>query len=76
MESTRDSIHNSLTALAVISYNMHGYNQGFQTIRDFICDIKPDLFLLQEHWLTTNKLSKFNDDFPEYLCVIGYEHSC
>ena len=38
--------------LLLISFNMHGYNQGYQTVRDLIFDRNPDLFMLQVHWLT------------------------
>ncbi len=55
--------------LSVISYNMHGYNQGYQTVRDLVCDVKPDIFLLQEHWLTPSNLNKFEHDFVEYVCI-------
>ena len=50
--------------LSLISFNMHGYNQGSITLRDLQCSC--DVFLLQEHWLTPNNLGKFNEDFPEY----------
>lgn len=55
----------------IISYNMHGYNQGSHTVRDLIVDnnrIKPDVFLLQEHWLTPCNLTKFEENFPNYMC--------
>jgi len=47
---------------------MHGYNQGSHSVRDLILSAKPDLFLLQEHWLTPCNLHKFEEDFPQYLC--------
>lgn len=40
--------------LKVIFFNMHGYNQGSPTITDLIDNIDPDIFLLQEHWLTND----------------------
>ena len=63
MDSVNDDVINSVHGarsvsleLLVISYNMHGFNQGYQTVRDLTCDLKPDVFLLQEHWLTPSKL--------------------
>lgn len=53
-------------SLSFISYNMHGYNQGFSTIRDLSLSITPDIFLLQEHWLTPSNLNKF-DIFKNYF---------
>ena len=54
--------------LSIASYNMHGYSQGSHSVRDLILSAKPDVFLLQEHWLTPCNLHKFEDDFPQYLC--------
>jgi len=56
---------------SVVSYNMHGFNQGCHTVRDLILSCKstaPDVFLLQEHWLTPANLSKFEQEFPQYIC--------
>ena len=38
--------------LTIVSYNMHGYNQGCPTLDDMIHSHNPDILLLQEHWLT------------------------
>ena len=65
--SLTDDNHQNSVDLSVVTFNMHGYNQGFQTIRDLICDKKADIFLLQEHWLTQSKLCKFEEDFSEYM---------
>ena len=64
-----DTTVSSVTSdLSIVSYNMHGYNQGSHSVRDLILSAKPDVFLLQEHWLTPCNLHKFEDDFPQYLC--------
>lgn len=55
------------SSLKVVSYNMRGFNQGFTTVRDFIESESPDVFLLQEHWLTPSNLNKF-DIFKDYFC--------
>ena len=31
-------------SLSVISYNMHGFNQGSHIVRDLINESKPDIF--------------------------------
>ena len=36
--------------LNVVSYNLHGFNQGKIVIEDLLQS--TDIFLLQEHWLT------------------------
>jgi len=52
--------------LKIISYNLHGYNQGSATINDLIESIDPDIFMVQEHWLTPGNLNKF-DMFRNYF---------
>ena len=51
----------------VVSYNMHGYNQGFTTVSDLSSSMKPDVFLLQEHWLTPANLCKFDNCSSDYF---------
>ena len=52
--------------LLLLSYNMHGYNQGQILVSDLICSLSPDIIMLQEHWLTPHNLTKFEKDFPGY----------
>ena len=54
-------------SLRIVTYNMHGFNQGFSTVRDLCLSVSPDIFLLQEHWLTPANLNKFDKIFPEYF---------
>jgi len=53
-------------SLKLISFNMHGFQQGCSVVEDLIADRKPDIFLLQEHWLTPASLGLFNSCFSEY----------
>ena len=46
---------------------MHGFQQGCTVIDDLIDEIKPDDFLVQEHWLTPYNLSNFERRFSDYL---------
>ena len=46
----------NVTDLSIVSYNMHGYNQGLHTVKDLMLSSKPDIFILQEHWLTPANL--------------------
>jgi hypothetical protein len=52
--------------LLVMSDNMHGYNQGYTTQRDFIDNKDVDVIMLQEHWLTPANLNRFSIDFVDY----------
>jgi len=53
--------------LNLISFNMHGINQGFSVIENLIENDLPHLFLVQEHWLTPENLYKLEKFFPEYF---------
>ena len=52
--------------LKLVSYNMHGFNQGRLTVDEMIHYYNPDVFLLQEHWLTPANMNKLNV-FQEYF---------
>lgn len=54
-------------SLRIVTYNMHGFNQGFSTVKDLCSSIKPDIFMLQEHWLTPANFKQFDNIFPEYF---------
>ena len=64
--------HNSAGILTkdinIVSFNMHGFNQGIQTVRDMMLLGNFDVFMLQEHWLTPFNLQKFNENCPKYIC--------
>jgi exonuclease III len=57
---------NCTHSLKIVSFNMHGFNQGQPTISQLIIDIRPDILLLQEHWLTRANLTQF-DRFSDYF---------
>ena len=48
------NVNNS--SLSIVSYNMHGFNQGLPAVENMIDVYNPDVFLLQEHWLTPANL--------------------
>ena len=52
--------------LSVLSLNMHGFKQGFSTIRELTLSHSSDVFLIQKHWLTPDNLLKFDKYFPGY----------
>ena len=64
--SNQELIKNS-RSLTVVSYHMHGFNQGCCAIEDLITDRKPDIFMLQEHWLTPSNLCTFERYFKDYF---------
>ena len=53
--------------LKILSFNLHGFNQGSVTIKDLIDNDNPDIILCQEHWLTPASLHKFEDQFTNYF---------
>ena len=53
--------------LKLVSYNMHGFNQGCPTINELINTVDPDIILCQEHWLTPANLGNFDKHYPNYM---------
>jgi len=62
---------NCLHNLEIVSYNMHGFNQGYTAVHDLITSINPDVFLLQEHSLTPSNLFIFDSNFP-----VNFSYGC
>jgi len=52
----------------VVSYNMHGYNQGVEGTKEIIHKLYPDVIALQEHWLTPANLHTLNEVSSNYFC--------
>ena len=46
--------------LSIVSFNLHGFNQGQVAVNELIETHDPDIFILQEHWLTPANLSRFD----------------
>ena len=57
------AVVNSNFELNIVSFNMKGFHQGFSVVSDLVEQCKPDLFLLQEHWLTSDRLYMFDKFF-------------
>jgi len=57
--------------LKVISFNMHGFNQGWPAVTSLIREFNPGIISLQKHWLTPTHLRKFDEFFNEYVCFGG-----
>jgi exonuclease III len=53
--------------IALVSYNMHGFNQGQPALVNFLLEKSADIFMLQEHWLTPANLYKFDALSPDYF---------
>jgi len=53
--------------IKMISFNMHGFYQGFTVVEDLINNDLPDVITLQEHWLTPDNLTKFEQHFTDYF---------
>jgi endonuclease/exonuclease/phosphatase family metal-dependent hydrolase len=57
----------SITRFVIVSYNLHGFNQGSHGIRDLIKTVSPDMIMLQEHWLSPDNLYKLNTLSADYF---------
>ena len=64
MASSND---NDEVNLHIVSYNMHGFHQGYAFLED-LCSVNcPDVLLLQEHWLTPDNLFSFDKYFSNFF---------
>jgi exonuclease III len=68
-EINRTNSESLSESISIVSFNLHGLNQGRQVVRELIDTVFPDIVLLQEHWLTPSMLYKLTDDFPEYIAI-------
>jgi len=51
----------------IVSYNMHGFNQGIDLVKDLVnSSHSPSLVLLQEHWLTPANMHVFDDNITTH----------
>lgn len=64
--SANDSISAPRDILLIVSYNLHGFNQGVAGLDEIIDNISPDVFMIQEQWLTPANLCYFNR-FADYF---------
>ena len=54
----------------IVSYNMHGFNQGIELIKDIVCDSNsPVIILIQEHWLTPANMYRFEQDITSHFAL-------
>ena len=71
--------HNGQLALGLVSYNMHGFNNGFSFLKELCCDPNVNIICVQEHWLYPSNLSKLSDlheDFPAFGVSAMSKHLC
>ena len=59
---------NNILKLDLVTFNMRGFNQGWPVVNDLIREFRPNVILLQEHWLTPANLNKFDVFFEGYFC--------
>ena len=45
----------------VVSYNLHGFNQGYAGIRDLKGTLSPAVIMVREHWSYPGNLSKLDN---------------
>ena len=57
-----------INLLRLITYNMHGFNQEKELLKDMCDELLADLFLLQEHWLHPDLLYYLSNLSTAYTC--------
>jgi hypothetical protein len=53
--------------LTVISYNLHGFNQGAPGIKELMYIVEPDVIMAQKHWLTAENLYTLDSLSTKYF---------
>ena len=53
--------------IKVLTYNMHGFNQGQVLLNDICMQNKYDILFIQEHWLSPAVLSKILNFSENYI---------
>jgi exonuclease III len=66
-QSSNSAASVDLQRLVVVSYNLHGYNQGCHGVKELIEKIAPSVIMIQEHWLTPDNLYKLNSLSDDYF---------
>jgi len=56
-----------MASFDIVSFNMHGFNQGEEMARYICDDLSVDVQFLQEHWLSTDMLHKLCTISSDYL---------
>jgi len=57
-----------LNELYIVSYNMRGFNQDIEVVRDLVNSTDPpDIILLQEHWLTPSNMFLFGEKINSHF---------
>ena len=56
--------------LNIISFNMHGFYQGFSVTEHLIKSDTPDILLMQEHCLTPANMDNFDQYFPIFFILL------
>lgn len=52
----------------IITYNMHGFNQGAELVKSYCSNALSDFMLLQELWLSSDSLYKLDNIAHGYSC--------
>jgi len=53
----------------VISYNLHGINQGESLLKDIFINYLPDVVFVQEHWLSSINMHNLLSMSTNYYCL-------
>ena len=63
----KSSINNA-SHLKLISFNLHGFNQGKTFLKSVLDSSNVDLVCVQEHWLSTREFYKLSNMHSGYIC--------
>lgn len=53
--------------LSMLTYNLHGFNQGESFLIDACASLQYDIIFMQEHWLGTDNMYKLSSISKDYV---------
>ena len=69
--NVRSSDLSSSVKLRLLSFNMHGLNQGSALVESWCVSQSFDILLIQEHWLASSCFSRLHQITPGYQCIMS-----
>jgi len=51
----------------IVSYNLHGLNNGLSFLSDLCSDESVAIIAVQEHWLTNENLHRLSSVHPDFI---------
>ncbi len=64
-------MNSAFSLISVVSFNLHGINQGLPALLQICTDISPCVFFVQEHWLSSENCDLLMNCSDNYMCYFS-----